>query len=177
MRDEVLPPATPPDTSITVFSRTGMVLEVVGEKVGIPLARPPVLVPFAAGAVVVVLVVWLGRGWFGAGDGGFWQDGLRFWLTWAVYFAAYYPTRRVLTVIVREHSTRWRVGVVLPDPRNGRGRWVLRSETLPRGVDPRSRMEQLLADVRTGRMDARRTRFGVRAVCDDDPALGTTRPG
>ena len=50
---------------------------------------------------------------------------------------------------------RYKVGVLLmPQGTLNLGRQVIYKELLPAGVDPKNRVEQLLADVRTGRFDS-----------------------
>ena len=119
MRDEVLPPATPPGMSVTVFSRTGAVLEVVGDKVGVPLGRPPVLVPFVVGVVAVGVLMWLARGWYDVG---------RFLAHSIPQFYARYPIdvqRRLWAQAgiddVRVHSMSNGAGVVISGVRGAGG--------------------------------------------------------
>src|SRR3954466_14423079 len=54
----------------------------------------------------------------------------------------------------QDRQERYKVGVLLmPKGTLNVGRQVIYKELLPAGVDPKYRVEQLLADVRTGRFD------------------------
>jgi hypothetical protein len=84
------------------------------------------------------------------------------------FVASSWVVHRVVSPVqrwfVRRVSGRWKVGVVAPDPgRAPRGQWVLHGERLPAGVDPRERMDELVADVRSGGFDVHRRVLGIRA--------------
>lgn len=175
MRDGVLAPPTVPGTSLTAYSRSGVTLEVVADKVGLPVAARPVGAALA-GVLGGLLVLFLVTKDAPEGpDLGAWRLPLGIGVA-AVCSLVWAGLVRAQVLLVREHSSRWRVAVVAPDvPRAPRGRWVLVSERLPRGVDPRERMDELVSDVRAGRLDARRTRWAVRPVVGPgaEPARGT----
>lgn len=162
MSDGVLLPPTPAGTEVEVRSRSGVGLVVVAERVGLPFRVRPV----GSSLVLIVLVLGLAvvvtkDSWAGL-DLGIWQ--LVVDLGFVVgAFLLHRLAAAVQQFVVRERSSRWKVGVVAPDEgRAPRGQWVLLNERLPAGQDPRERLEALVQDVRSGRFDANTRVQGLR---------------
>ncbi|WP_374967824.1 hypothetical protein [Terrabacter sp. BE26] len=77
--------------------------------------------------------------------GGSWGGGIEMLLLAPLAFAFF---------AWQDRQNRYKVGVLLmPKGTLNLGPQVIYKELLPAGVDPKHRVEQLLADVRTGRFD------------------------
>lgn len=161
MPDQVRPPPTRPGAEVEVRSRSGVELVVVAERVGLPFRVRPMTLTIVT--VVLVMGVLLATREGGPGpDLGPLQV-----LVDLAFVLAVLLVHRVTAVVqrfaVREWSRGWKVGVVAPDSgRAPRGQWVLLSERLPAGVDPRDRLDELVAAVRSGEFDANVRVRGIR---------------
>ncbi len=161
--DEVLAPPTAPGAEVELSTRSGVEVVVVAERVGLPYrVRPMTLTLLVVGSAFAVLLAVTRDEPGGEESGGFGTVALQL----ALVAAAWVVHRLVSPVqrwLVRRVSGRWKVGVVAPDPRRApRGQWVLHDEKLPAGVDPRERMDELVAEVRSGTFDAHRRVRGIR---------------
>lgn len=163
MPDEVLVPPTAPGAEVELSTRSGVEVVVVAERVGLPYrVRPMTLTLLVVSVVAVVLVAFSWDEPGGDEPGGFGTLALPLGLV-----AAAWVVHRIVSPVqrwlVRRVSGRWKVGVVAPDShRAPRGQWVLHDERLPAGVDPRERLDELVAEVRSGAFDAHRRVRGIR---------------
>lgn len=161
--DGVLLPGTPAGAEVEVRSRSGVDLVVVAERVGLPFRVRPVALSTVLIAAGVVAVVVVGRDAPAGPDLGAWPLLVNLGAVGAAY-AVHRVAAVVQRAAVRARSTRWKVGVVAPDPhRAPRGQWVLLEERLPAGEDPRDRMGELVDDVRSGGFDTQKRVLGLRA--------------
>ncbi|PKW27009.1 hypothetical protein [Phycicoccus duodecadis] len=162
MPDEVHPPPTAPGTEVEVRSRSGVELVVVAERVGLPFR----VRPMALSVVTVVLVMAVLLAVTHARGPGPDLGALQILVDLAFVLGVFLVHRATAVVqrfAVREWSSGWKVGVVAPDSgRAPRGQWVLLSERLPAGVDPRDRLDELVAEVRSGAFDANVRVRGIR---------------
>lgn len=162
MPDEVHPPPTRPGTEIEVRARSGVELVVVAERVGLPFRVRPVALTVVTVVLVMAILLAVTHG-----DGPGPDLGPVQLLANLGFVLGVWVVHRVTAVVqrftVREWSSGWKVGVVAPDRgRAPRGQWVLLSERLPAGVDPRERLDDLVADVRSGAFDANVRVRGIR---------------
>lgn len=161
--DGVLLPPTAPGAEVELSTRSGVEVLVVAERVGLPYrVRPMTLTLLVVSVVVVVL---LAVSW--DEPGGEEPFGIAALAAQLGFLAAAWVVHRLVSPVqrwlVRQVSGRWKVGVVAPDSyRAPRGQWVLHDEKLPTGVDPRERMDELVAEVRSGTFDANRRVRGIR---------------
>lgn len=163
MRDEVLAAPTAPGAEVELSTRSGVEVVVVAERVGLPYRVRPMTLTLLV--VLSTFAVLLAVSWDEPGGEASAVVALAQQL--ALVAAAWVVHRLVSPVqrwVVRRASGRWKVGVVAPDPhRAPRGQWVLHDERLAAGVDPRVRMDELVAEVRSGTFDAHRRVRGIRA--------------
>lgn len=164
VRPEVVPPPTPPGTEVEVTTRSGVPVVVVAERVGLPYRVRPMALSLVV--VLGVLAVLFAVSW---DDGGGEEPAgivalgvqLALFVAAALLHVVVSPVQRW---VVRRASDRWKVGVVASDPgRAPRGQWVLHSERLPAGADPRARLDALVEEVRSGAFDVHRRVLGIRA--------------
>ncbi len=164
MPDEVILPATPAGTALELTSRSGVELVVVAERVGLPYRVRPMSGTLVV--IVVVIGVLVAVSWDAppGPEPGVLLDLAGKVVVLAGAVVAHRVIARFQRWAVRRAEGPWKVGVVAPDPgRAPRGQWVLHSERLPAGVDPRERVEELAEDVRSGRFDANSRVAGLRA--------------
>ncbi|MGG5260766.1 hypothetical protein [Phycicoccus avicenniae] len=164
LRPEVLLPPTVPGTEVALHTRSGVEVVVVAERVGLPYRVRPMalsLTLLVAGIGLLAALTWDDP----AGEEP--SGPVMLLVQLAALVAAWLAHRLVSPVqrwAVRRASERWKVGVVAPDPgRAPRGQWVLHSERLPAGADPRARLDALVEEVRSGGFDVHRRVLGIRA--------------